>query len=281
MGRSLRRINLALDLAAGLLVGLIVLFALFPLVWTFLTSLKAEEDIVTRTIQYLPRRVTFDNYLTLWRRSEFPRLMANSALVTAMTVVVCLLLGLLAAYGISRYRFRGRQGLLVFYLVIRMFPFVLLLVPLYVMLRGLGLLDSRVGLALAYTTFLLPLCVWMMKGFFDAIPPELEDASRVDGSTRLGALFRIVLPLVRPGLIATAVLVAISAWNEFIFALMLTTSGGSRTWPVGLQLMVGEFQLPWGQLSAGGVVSIIPIILFFSIVQRSLVRGLTAGGVKG
>lgn len=281
MGHSLRRTNRALDLAAGLIVALIVVFALFPLVWTFLTSLKAEEDIVTRTLQYLPRRVTFDNYVTLWRRSEFPRLMANSAIVTGLTVVVCLLLGLLAAYGISRYRFRGRQGLLVFYLVIRMFPFVLLLVPLFIMLRGLGLLDSRVGLALAYTTFLLPLCVWMMKGFFDAIPPELEDASRVDGSTRLGALFRIVLPLVRPGLVATAVLIAISAWNEFLFALMLTTSGGSRTWPVGLQLMVGEFQLPWGQLSAGGIVSIVPIILFFSIVQRSLVRGLTAGGVKG
>ncbi len=281
MTHSLRRTKLALDLAAGLVVLLAVLFALFPLVWTALTSLKAETDIVTRTLQYVPRRVTFENYVTLWRRSEFPRLMFNSAVVTGITVVVCLLLGLLAAYGISRYRFRGRQGLLVFYLVIRMFPFVLLLVPLFIMLRGLGLLDSRVGLALAYTTFLLPLCVWMMKGFFDAIPPDLEDASRVDGSTRLGALFRIVLPLVRPGLIATAVLIAISAWNEFLFALMLTTSGGSRTWPVGLQLMVGEFQLPWGQLSAGGIISIVPIILFFSVVQRSLVRGLTAGGIKG
>lgn len=281
MLRSQRQTNLLLNILSYWIVGAVTVFALFPLAWTFTTSFKLEEDIVTPTLQYIPREVTFDNYVTLWRRSEFPRLMTNSAIVTAMTMVVCLLLGMLAAYSISRYRFRGRNRILIFYLVIRMFPFVLLLVPLFVMLRELKLLDSRIGLALAYTTFLLPLCIWMLKGFFDAIPAELEDASRVDGSTRLGALFRIVLPLARPGLIATAVLIAISAWNEFLFALMLTSSQGSRTWPVGLQLMVGEFQLPWGLLSAGGIISIVPIILFFSIVQRSLVRGLTAGGIKG
>jgi multiple sugar transport system permease protein len=246
-----------------------------------ITSFKLESDIVTAHIQYIPHHFTFENYSKIWHRSGFPRLITNSALVTAMTVVVCLLFGVLAAYSISRYHFRGRTGLLLFYLVIRMFPFVLLLIPLFIMLRSIGLLDSRVGLALAYTTFLLPLCIWLLKGFFDAIPAELEEASRVDGSPRLGALFRIVLPLARPGLIATAVFVAIGAWNEFLFALMLTSSQGARTWPVGLQLMVGEFQLPWGQLSAGGVISIVPIILFFSVVQRSLVRGLTAGGIKG
>ena len=162
-----------------------------------------------------------------------------------------------------------------------MFPVVLMIIPLFVMLRNLGLLDSRFGLALAYTAFLLPLCIWMLKGFFDAIPPELEDAARIDGCTRLGALFRIVLPLARSGLVTTAVFIAISAWNEFLFALMLTTSQGSRTWPVGLQLMVGEFQLPWGPLSAGGIISIVPIILFFALVQQSLIRGLTSGAVKG
>jgi multiple sugar transport system permease protein len=273
--------NLILNGLAVLIVGVVTIFALFPLAWTLLTSLKIEEDIITRTIQYFPRHATFDNYTTLWRRSGFPHLIANSAIVTVTTTAVCLLFGVLAAYSISRYQFRGRTGLLLFYLVIRMFPFVLLLVPLFVILRKLGLLDSRIGLSLTYTTFLLPLCVWLLKGFFDAIPAELEDASRVDGSTRVGALFRIVLPLARPGLVATAVFVAIGAWNEFLFALMITTSQGSRTWPVGLQLMVGEFQLPWGQLCAGGIISIIPIIIFFSIVQRSLVGGLVAGGIKG
>lgn len=279
--RSQRRLDRALDLAAALVALAVTLFAVFPLLWTFLTSLKLEGDIVTNVIHYLPPNPTFDNYATLWRRSDYPRLALNSAVVTATTVVACMLLGGLAAYGLSRYRFRGRDNLLLFYLVIRMFPAVLLLIPLFILMRNLRLLDSRFGLALAYTTFLLPVAIWMLKGFFDAIPPDLEDAARVDGATRLGALVAIVLPLIRPGLAATAVLVAISAWNEYLFALMLTTGQGSRTWPVGLQLMVGEFQMPWGTLSAGGIISIVPIVIFFAIVQRALVQGLTAGGIKG
>jgi multiple sugar transport system permease protein len=278
---SQRRIDRSLDVLSAVVAIAVTVFAVFPLVWTFLTSLKPETDIVTTAIQYLPANPSFDNYATLWRRSDFPRLALNSAVVTATTVVICMILGGLAAYGISRYRFRGRDRIMLFYLVIRMFPFVLLLIPLFVMMRRLGLLDSRFGLALAYTTFLLPVANWMLKGFFDAIPPDLEDAARVDGATRLEALLAIVLPLIRPGLAATAVLVAISAWNEYLFALMLTSSGGSRTWPVGLQLMVGEFQMPWGTLSAGGIISIVPIVVFFALVQRALVQGLTAGGIKG
>lgn len=281
MFASLAWRNRVLNGVSYLIVGTLTLFAVFPLIWTFLTSVKPEKDIVTPTIQYIPRNFTFEHYADLWKRSGFDRLMLNSAVVTGITVSVCMTLGALAAYSISRYRFRGRDGLMIFYLVVRMFPFTLLLVPLFVMLRELHLLDSRLGLALAYTAFLLPVAVWMLKGFFDAIPAELEDASRVDGTTRIGALIRIVLPLARPGIIATAVFIAIAAWNEFLFALMLTSSQGARTWPVGLQLMVGEFQLPWGLLCAGGIISIVPIIIFFSVVQRSLVRGLTAGGLKG
>ena len=281
MFRSQQRMDLFLNLLAGLIVVLVVVFAIFPLIWTFLTSLKLEEEIVTRTLQYLPRQITFQNYETLWRQSGFPTLVLNSVVVTSITGFICLTIGTLAAYSFSRYRFRGRGKLLIFYLVIRMFPVVLMIIPLFVMMRNLGLLDSRLGLALAYTTFLLPLCIWMLKGFLDAIPAELEDAARIDGCTRLGALLRVVLPLARSGLMTTAVFIAISAWNEFLFALMMTTSQGSRTWPVGLQLMVGEFQLPWGPLSAGGIISIVPIIIFFAIIQRSLIRGLTAGAVKG
>ena len=281
MPASQRRLDLMLDVFTGVLVLAIVAFCLFPLIWTLLTSLKPEADIVTATLQYIPRHVTLDNYVTLWQQSGFPTLVANSVVVTSTTGVICLTIGTLAAYSFSRYRFRGRGKLLIFYLVIRMFPVVLMIIPLFVMMRNLGLLDSRFGLALAYTTFLLPLCIWMLKGFFDAIPLELEEAARIDGCTRLGALVRIVLPLARSGLVTTAVFVAIVAWNEFLFAMMMTTSQGSRTWPVGLQLMVGEFQLPWGPLSAGGILSIIPIIIFFALVQQSLIRGLTAGAVKG
>jgi multiple sugar transport system permease protein len=269
------------DLGIWLLGLLITLFAIFPIVWALLTSLKRGAAIITTVMQYIPREVTFENYVAIWTRSNFPTLLVNSMVVTAITVVVCALVGTLASYAIARYQFRGRRELMLFYLVIRMFPAVMIIIPLFILMRNLGLLDSRVGLALAYTTFLLPVFIWMMKGFFDAIPLELEDAARIDGCSRLGAMVRVILPLVVGGLVATVVFVAIGAWNEFLFALMMTTSTGSRTWPVGLQLMVGEFQLPWGTLAAGGIISIIPVVLLFALVQRALVRGLTAGAVKG
>ena len=167
MPRSQRHLDRVFDAITAILVLGIVSFCLFPLLWTLLTSLKLEQDIVTPTLQYLPRTITFDNYVTLWQQSSFPTLVANSVVVTSMTGIICLTIGTLAAYSISRYRFRGRTQLLIFYLVIRMFPVVLMIIPLFIMMRNLGLLDSRVGLALAYTTFLLPLCIWMLKGFFE------------------------------------------------------------------------------------------------------------------
>jgi multiple sugar transport system permease protein len=266
---------------AHLVIVAVIVFSIAPILWTIVTSLKPEQDIVTSELQYIPQNVTFDNYVAIWNRSGYPRLIGNSAQVTVITLVICMAIGTLAAYGFSRYQFRGRNQLLLVYLVIRMFPVVLMIVPLWIMMRAAGLLNTHFGLAIAYTTFLLPVCIWMMKGFFDAIPADLEDAARIDGCTRLSALFRVVLPLARGGLVATAVFIGIAAWNEYLFALMFTNSQNSQTWPVGLALMVGEFQLPWGALSAGGVISVIPVIILFGIVQQSLVRGLTAGAVKG
>jgi multiple sugar transport system permease protein len=268
------------DLLASLAVLVIVLFSVFPIIWTFLISLKPEEDIVTRTLTYIPTRITFENYVAIWTRSNFPTLIINSAVVTLITVSICVVVGTLASYAVARYRFRGRREMMMLYLVVRMFPAVMIIIPLFILMRGVGLLDSRFGLALAYTTFLLPVFIWMMKGFFEAVPNDLEDAARIDGASRIGAMVRVVLPLVVGGLVATAVFVAIGAWNEFLFALMLTTSTGSRTWPVGLQLMVGEFQLPWGSLAAGGIISIVPVMVLFAVMQRAMVRGLTAGAVK-
>jgi multiple sugar transport system permease protein len=281
MFKTKRQTDLVLNTLSYAVIIFAVIFAIAPIIWTLLTSLKREEDIVTSNLQYIPQVVTVENYINIWQRSGFPTLITNSAITTAITLLTCVTIGSLAAYAFSRYRFRGRTPLLLFYLVIRMFPVVLLIIPLFIVLRDLGLLDTRHGLALAYTTFLMPLCVWMMKGFFDAIPIDLEEAARIDGCTRLGALIRIVLPLARSGLVATAVFIGIAAWNEYLFALMLTTGQGSRTWPVGIQLMVGEFQLAWGQFSAGGILSIIPIIVFFAFVQRSLIRGMSAGALKG
>ena len=270
------------QIAAAYAVALsFAFFAVFPILWTLITSLKLEKDIITRTIALIPNPATLHNYFAIWTQSNLPTLMVNSAITTFYTVCVCVGAGTLAAYAVSRLRFRGRHSVLLFFLVLRMFPVVLMVIPLFIIMRNAELLDTRIGLALAYTGFLLPIFIWLMKGFFDAIPIELEEAARIDGCTRLGAMVRVVLPLVMGGLWACAVFIGIAAWNEYLFALMLTTSSGSRTWPVGLQLMVGEFQLPWGALAAGGMLSILPVLILFAFVQRSMVRGLAAGAVKG
>lgn len=269
------------DVLAYAVLTSLAVFCLGPMVWMLMTSLKREADIVTSRMQYIPRSITFENYAAIWTQSNFPVLISNSIVVTTTTVVICVVTGTLAAYAFSRFSFRGRDKIMLGYLLVRMFPAVMMIVPLYLMMRTAGLVDSRFGLALAYTSFLLPLFVWMLKGFLDAAPKELESAARIDGSTRFGAMVRIVLPLARNGLVASSVFIAIAAWNEFIFALMLTTGQGSRTWPVGLQLMVGEFQLPWGVLAAGGILSILPVVILFAVVQRTMVQGLTAGAVKG
>lgn len=273
--------RLVWDIASYAVMILLAIICVFPIIWTFLTSIKVDADIITREIVYLPTRFTFEHYVKLWNQSSYPLLVANSLVVTSLTVLICLATGTIASYSFSRFNFPGRSQLMLGYLLVRMFPAVLMIIPLFIVMRQLGLLDSTLGLAIAYTSFLLPLFVWMLKGFFDAAPRELESAARVDGSTRIGAMFRIVVPIARNGLVATCVFVAIAAWNEYLFALMLTTSQGSRTWPVGLQLMSGEFQLPWGMLAAGGIISIMPVIVLFAIVQRVMVAGITAGAVKG
>lgn len=281
MARARYRGDVVLDILTYAFLITVALFCVAPVLWTLLTSFKLESDIVTRDVVYIPTQFTFDHYVNLWSQSNYPNLIINSAITTVLTVLICFFTGTVAAYAFSRFNFAGRTQLMLGYLVVRMFPAVLMIIPLFVLFGKVGLLDSGLGLAIAYTSFLLPLFVWMLKGFFDAAPKELESAARIDGSTRIGAMFRIVLPIARNGLVATSVFVGIAAWNEYLFALMLTTSDGSRTWPVGLQLMIGEFQLPWGMLAAGGMISILPVMILFAIVQRIMVAGITAGAVKG
>ena len=244
-------------------------------------SFTWNQDAFTFPPRAFPSRITFDHFAAFSDNPQLLRYLVNSALVATITAVLSVIISAYMAYSFAKFRYRGRRSLMQLVLASQMFPQALLLITLYALFSAYGLLNSYLALIISFTTFTLPLCVWMLKGFFDGIPPDLEEASRVDGSTRLGALIRIVLPLARPGIAATTVFIAIGAWNEYLWALLLTTADGARTWPVGLQLMVGEFQMPWGVLSASGIISIIPIIIGFAIVQRALVSGLMAGGVKG
>jgi multiple sugar transport system permease protein len=258
----------------------LVLFAILPLFWTFYVSLREEVSITRYPTMLTTKNLSFLAYTHIWRDTNFPVLIRNSLIVSSMTVLLSLVLGTAAGYALSRAKFKGRQGVLLSYLVIRLIPGVLLLVPIYIMMYKFHLLDTYFGLTFAYTTFTLPATIWLMKGFFDSLPPDLENAARVDGCSRLGAMWRISLPLVLPGLAATGTLTAITAWNDVLFAIMLTSSNKARTWPVGLREMIGEFQLPWELLTATAIMSLLPVVIGFALVGRKMVAGITAGSLK-
>ena len=261
-------------------IGFLGLFAILPLIWTFYTSLRSNVDINKFPTKFSLSNLSFDAYFGVWRDTNFPMLMKNSLIVSTMTVIISLALGTFAGYALSRSKFRGRQSVLLVYLAIRLVPGVLLLIPMYLFMNRLGLLDSYIGLTLAYTTFTLPATIWLMKGFFDSLPPDLENAARIDGCSRMGAMWRISIPLVLPGLAATGTLTAITAWNDVLFALLLTSSDRTRTWPVGLREMIGEFQLPWDALTATSILSLLQVVIGFALVGRKMVAGITAGSLK-
>jgi multiple sugar transport system permease protein len=258
----------------------LVAFAIFPYVWIFLTSVKPEAELWSPDFHYLPRNLTLDNYLRLLTSTPIARFFLNSTIVATLSTAIALLVAISAAYSFSRFRFRGRNLFMTLFLVIPMFPTVLILIPLFVIMRNLHLLGSYVALLIAYTTFVIPFSVWMLTGFFDAFPVDLEEAGMVDGCSRVGAIFRILVPLALPGIIATGIYIFIVAWNEFLFALMFTAAD-TRTLPVGLYSFIGEYDVHWGLLTATGMVVTVPVVILFFLIQGHLIRGLTAGAIKG
>ena len=257
----------------------IVAFAIAPYVWTFITSITPERDLNVE-VRYFPRRPTAENYARLFANIRFGRNVRDSLIVASGTTVLGLSLTLTASYSFSRFRFRFRGPLLIQFLVINMFPVVLLLIPLFIIMRVLGLMDTHAALIIAYSTFTIPFSTWMLTSFFRAIPTELDESAQMDGLGRLGTMVRIVFPIAAPGIAATAIYIFITAWNEFIYAAVFTTSR-VRTIPVALQNMVGEYQITWSLLTSGGVVAALPVVVMFFFVQKQLISGMTAGAVKG
>ena len=206
--------------------------------------------------------------------------MKNSFIVASITTVVSLTASTLAAYAFSRYRFKGRKFMMALFLSNNMFPTVLLLIPLYSIMRNLKLLYTPWALVLAYTTFTLPFSVWLLNGFFNDLPMSLEEAALVDGCNRRMAFFKIILPILGPSLVATGVYIFMTSWNEYTFAVMFTNNA-SRTIPVALKSLIGQLGVDWGLLTAGGIITIIPVCIMFFFAQKRVVEGLTAGAVKG
>lgn len=259
---------------------IILLFILFPFYWTFITSIKPETDLYG-AVTYWPKNITWDSYKKLFTTTvNFLAAMKNSFIVAACTTVVSLTASTLAAYAFSRYRFVGRRPMMALFLSNNMFPTVLLLIPLYSIMRKLGLLYTPGALILSYTTFTIPFSVWLLMGFLNDLPMSLEEAALVDGCNRRTAFTRIVLPILGPCLVATGVYIFMTSWNEYTFAVMFTNTS-SRTIPVALKSLIGQLGVQWDLLTAGGIITIIPVCIMFFFAQKRLVEGLTAGAVKG
>jgi len=267
-------------LLSYLLLAFMLAFLLFPFYWTFVTSIKPERELYGKEVTYWPREATFESYRRLFRDYNFVRPMTNSLIVAAATTLISLTVSLLAAYAFSRFRFKGRKFLMTMFLTNNMFPTVLLLIPLFAIMRRLGLLYSPLALILSYTTFTIPFSIWLLNGYLADLPPSLEEAAMVDGANRAQAFVRIVLPVLMPCVVATGAYVFMTSWNEYTFAVMFTNEA-NRTIPVALKNLIGQLGVEWGMLTAGGIITIIPVCFMFFFAQKRLIEGLTAGAVKG
>ena len=263
-----------------ILIILVLAFFMLPIYWTLVTSLKEPWEIIKTPPSFIPEKPILDNYMSILSNVEFTSKIKNSVIACFGSLAIALITGLPAAYVISRLRFKGSNSIYYTYITFRMLPPFVFLIPLYVLYRMSGLYDTWIGLILAYCVITVPLTVWMMVGYYDGLPPELEEAALVDGCNRRQVFTRIVLPLSVPGIASTSLLNLIFTWNDFIFALILT-SYNAATVPIGLLGFIGYTEIKWGMLAAATIIASIPLLAVAFFVQKYLIRGLTFGAIKG
>ena len=262
--------------AAVLLVN-----GLFPALWILFTSLKTESELTLKPITWLPHHATLANYMQAFSDQPLHLFLFNSFMVALLSTLLTLFVSVLAAYALARLNLRFRGLILALIVAVSTFPLVTLLVPLFEIMRSLNLLNTWVALVLPYTVLSLPICTLMLISFFEGIPRDLENAAMIDGCTRLGALFKVVVPLCAPGVFTAGILAFVNAWDEFLLALSFNSNPSLRTLPVGIQLYQGEFAFPWPVISSALVVGIVPVAILIVIFQERVVSGLTSGGIKG
>ena len=277
-----RRYTVFIHVAALFAMALI----LAPFVWLFVSSIAGQTDLLSRPLRWIPEHVTWSRYGQIFQGRSgaaalFRTAMVNSFIVGSCTVVVSLTVGILGGYALARLRFPFRRATLLSFLLTYMMPPIVLIIPLYIIVVRLGLYDSKIGLVAVYCSLVTPFSLWMMSNFFGSLPAELEEAARVDGCTRMGALFRVVLPLAMPGVVATALFAFLLCWDEFLYALLLTGTDRAKTIPVAIAEFTGRNAVDFGLIAAGGVLASLPPVLLTLVFQRYLVEGLSAGAVKG
>jgi multiple sugar transport system permease protein len=265
---------------AWVLRTIIVVACLVPLYWIANVSFSSPSALYKTPLDYFPSPPTLSNFRAVFDTEQFPRNVANSFAVASLTTLLALVLGAPAAYALSRLRIRRRNVILALFLGIAIFPAIGMVGPLYVAMGRLGLINRYPALVLPYTLLTLPLAVWILTQFFSTLPSSLEDAALVDGCTPAQAFLRVILPLSAPGLFTAAILIFIWAWNEFLFALIMTSTPESRTVPVALAMFAGLHELPWATIAAATVVSVLPVVLLVVFFQRRIVEGLTSGVEK-
>lgn len=260
---------------------LLVMVVLFPIFWMASSSFKPQGELFARDLTLLPVVWTLENFLNVWQQTPFPTYFWNSFKVAALSTVASVVISMYAAYALARIRFPGRYAFGLLLLVTQMLPHILVVIPLFLILQRVGLLNTHAALVLAYTSVSLPFTIWLLRGFFEAIPEELEDAAAIDGASTLATFHRIILPLAGPGLAAVAMFGFIRAWNEFLFAVVFLQSRALFTMPIGLASFQEEFTFRWDLIMAGASIITLPVLFFFLLMQRFIVQGLLGGAVKG
>ncbi|PYM39074.1 MAG: hypothetical protein DME17_02250 [Candidatus Rokuibacteriota bacterium] len=272
-----------LSRATALYVGgaVLALWAAFPFFWMLSTSLKESSEVFASPPTLVPRHLTLGNFARLLTETNFATYFGNSLTVSFATVVLTLGVSAVGAYGLTRFRFPGRETIAALILLTYMFAPIMVIIPFYILVKQLGLVNTHLALVLSYTTFCLPFCLWLLRAFFQSVPLELEEAALVDGAHRGRAVWHVVLPLALPGIIAAGIFTFILAWNDFLFALVLISSDELKTLPVGVNDLFNATIVDWGMIMAAGVMITLPTVGFFAGVQRYLIRGWGSGGLKG
>ena len=285
-----RRGNLLSPLSRAVLLALYLVFTLAPILWLFLSTIQTQASLLRVPPHLLPDSVTVTNYIDIFKpaafgnnsgQSTFFLALRNSVIVSLGTTLVAVTFGALAAYAFARLNVPYRRTLLLIVLGSQLLPAISLIIPLFRMFRSAGLLDTLAALILAYSTFSLPFVVWIMAGYFQGVPRELEEAARIDGASQFQAFLRVALPMALPGLGATAIFTLLNAWDEFFFALIFTSTYASKTLPVALAEFIGRHSVNWGLLVTGGFIASLPPIVLSLAFYRYIASGLTAGGLKG